>query len=432
MGRAWISSGALTLPSTPYTHCNDSRKLSKFPFYPSPPSLLPTRSQARNCRCQLSAAVPQNDLKFVLHDVLDSSGQNTTHARAARDGFCSEIRKLSNIERETSISIYGGVDLGRAALHIAAEDDSLISHSSVPLPVDDFVERLDNLSMDYCCHYSSSFSSSPENFVQCLERYLYIDKGFRRTSERNQVEQRALYLHSVLTHRSGSASMLSLIYSEILKMLRLWGLLNFDVEIFFPHDSYSSPKGYHKQKSKESDRSHIMTTQSLLVEMLKDLKHAFWPFQLNHTRSLFLRAAQAAHCSNGSNNSKESAVEIASAKAAQHRLQRGVWTSVHFGDMRRALSACERLILLQTDPKELRDYAVLLYHCGFYEETLHYLKLYMDTKKSSTLEQSSRSTSDMEEDAVEKLMDRLKLILMDGWSTHSDNRNFIFNNSEPW
>lgn len=39
--------------------------------------------------------------------------------------------------------------------------------------------------------------------------------------------------------------------------------------------------------------------------MLKDLKHAFWPFQLNHTRSLFLRAAQAAHCSNGSNNTKE-------------------------------------------------------------------------------------------------------------------------------
>ncbi|CAA2974638.1 Hypothetical predicted protein [Olea europaea subsp. europaea] len=338
MGCAWISSGALTLSSTPYTHCNDSWKLPKFPSYPSPSSLLPTRSPICNCRCQLSAALPQNDLKFVLHDALDSAGQNTTHSRAARDGFCLEIQKLSNIERETSISIYGGVDLGRAALHIASEDDSLISHSSVPLPVDDFAERLDNLSMDYCCHYSSSFSSSPENFVQCLERYLYIDKGFRRTSTRNQVEQRALYLHSVLTHRSGSASMLSLIYSEILKMLRMWGLLNFDVEIFFPHDSYSCPKGYHKQKSKESDQSHIMTTQTLLVEMLKDLKHAFWPFQLNHTRSLFLRAAQAAHCSNGSNNTKESAVEIASAKAAQHRLQRGVWTSVRFGDMRRALS----------------------------------------------------------------------------------------------
>lgn len=34
-------------------------------------------------------------------------------------------------------------------------------------------------------------------------------------------------------------------------------------------------------------------------------------------------------------------MEIASAKAAQHRLQRGVWTSVRFGDMRRALAGSQ-------------------------------------------------------------------------------------------
>ncbi|GMP61004.1 hypothetical protein CsSME_00023641 [Camellia sinensis var. sinensis] len=93
-------------------------------------------------------------------------------------------------------------------------------------------------------------------------------QGFRRTNARNQSEQRALYLPSVLTHRLGSATMLSLIYSEILKMLRLWGLLNFDVEIFFPRDPHSLPRGYHKQKSKESDHQHIMTSQSLLVEVI--------------------------------------------------------------------------------------------------------------------------------------------------------------------
>lgn len=42
------------------------------------------------------------------------------------------------------------------------------------------------------------------------------------------------------------------------------------------------------------------------------------------------------------------------------------------------LSACERLILLQTEPKELRDYGALLYHCGFYKESLHYLTVYQD------------------------------------------------------
>lgn len=61
--------------------------------------------------------------------------------------------------------------------------------------------------------------------------------------------------------------MLSLIYSEVLKMLRLWGLLSFDVEIYFPHDLVSLPRGYDNQKSKVPDQAHILTSQSLLVEV---------------------------------------------------------------------------------------------------------------------------------------------------------------------
>ncbi|WOH14745.1 hypothetical protein DCAR_0934267 [Daucus carota subsp. sativus] len=367
-----------------------------------------------------------DDYKFVLHDALDSSGNNTTHARAARDGFCSQVKKLTVVERETSIATNRRVDLARTALYIAAEDDSLISHSSVPLPVEAFLERLDDLSMGYCSHFGSSFQSSPENFLECMDTYLYINKAFCRHSSKNPSEQRTLYLHSVLTHRLGSAAMLSLVYAEILKMFRIWGILNFDVEIFFPHDSSSNPRGYIKQKSKESDQAHIMTTESLLVKILTELKVAFWPFQLDQDKSLFLRAAEAANCSRRSRNVNESASELASVKAAQHRLERGVWTSVRFGDMRRALSACERLILLNTDPKELRDYSVLLYHSGFYEESLHYLKLYQDAEKSSN------STSDLEKNAVDMLLIRLNLILMeDGWSSPPHIRNFL-HNSDPW
>ena len=96
--------------------------------------------------------------------------------QAARVGFCSQIKRFSDLERGTSITINRGVDLARAALQIAAEDDALISHSSVPLPVDDFIDRLDNLSMGYCSQYSSSFRSTPEKFLDCLERYLYLNK----------------------------------------------------------------------------------------------------------------------------------------------------------------------------------------------------------------------------------------------------------------
>lgn len=47
-------------------------------------------------------------------------------------------------------------------------------------------------------------------------------------------------------------------------------------------------------------------------------------------------------------------------------------------------TACERLIILEADSTELRDYGVLLYHCGFYKESLQYLKLYQDTEVHNT------------------------------------------------
>ncbi|KAM7508515.1 hypothetical protein LguiA_018968 [Lonicera macranthoides] len=453
------SSSSFSSYSSSSVYSDNSKLLSLLSTYKS-------RGPSYNCcgvvDCRSQFAAAPNDLRFVLHDALDSSDVNTTHARsewaslddkgggpgrylvrvspgfhiknmgqsekaplfrscifdalsscqAARERFGSQIKKLSVVERGTSISINREVDLGETALYIAAEDDSLISHSSVPLPVEAFIERLDDLSMDYCSHYSSSFRSSPEKFLECLDRYLYFDK--------------------VLTHRLGSASMLSLVYSEILKMLRLWGLVSFDVEIFFPHDSHSSPRGYLKQKSKESDQLHIMTTQSLLVEVtsacllcsclasdsedtlaliepnftiilyahiglgygyghgwdtarvrhviLRDLKDAFWPFHRDRTKSLFLRAAEAANCYDRSNDVNESGFELASAKAARHRLERGVWTTVRFGDMRRALAG----IAIE------------------------------------------------EEEAVEKLIIRLNLIMSEeGWTRPSAGK-YLHNSSEPW
>ncbi|KAJ0046924.1 hypothetical protein Pint_05256 [Pistacia integerrima] len=50
-----------------------------------------------------------------------------------------------------------------------------------------------------------------------------------------------------------------------------------------------------------------------------------------------LRAAHAANCIERL-NSEDSGLQLPSAKAAKHRLHRGVWTSVRFGDMRRALA----------------------------------------------------------------------------------------------
>lgn len=59
-----------------------------------------------------------------------------------------------------------------------------------------------------------------------------------------------------------------------------------------------------------------------------------------------------------------------------------------------------------------------------------FLKFFQD---SSLKGQSADSLGSLEEDAVEKLMIRLNLILMEeGWGKPSHVRNYIGNNSEPW
>ncbi|CAL4957265.1 unnamed protein product [Urochloa decumbens] len=374
--------------------------------------------------------------RLVLHDSLDAAGVATAHARAARDGFEAQVGRLTRVSAEASIAISRGADLARAALCVAAEDDSLVSHSSVPLPVDAFIVRLDDLSSGFCAGGNfPPYRAPPEVFFDYLDRYLYVHKGFRRTNGVSDV--RTMYLHSVLTCRSGSALMLALIYSEILKTVRIYGLLDFDAEIFFPTDLNGLPRGYDKQKSKLGDESHIMTSKSLLVEILRTLKGTFWPFQSNQSSSLFLNAVAANHHGPGSlgddqtrSHGNISAVEMAAAKAAQHRLMRGVWTNVRFGDMRRALAACERLILLQHDPRELRDYAALLYHCGYYEECLHYLSSY----QTAMVGQSPRNRLEiLEDEAVNTLRARITLILAeDGWSNRRPAASYWTKNSEPW
>ncbi|KAK8929030.1 hypothetical protein KSP39_PZI017559 [Platanthera zijinensis] len=381
---------------------------------------------------ELESSGDGNNLRFVLHDALDAAGIDTKQARAGREGFCKQVGRFTKISAETSIAISGGADLARAALNIAAEDDSIISRSSAPFPVEAFLERLDDLSMGFCSLHLPPLHSPPEAFLRNLERYFYVHKGFRRTDLIS--DARSLYLHSVLTCRSGTAIMLSLIFSEMLKTLRICGFLDFDVEIYYPCDNLCLPSGYQKQKSKFSDQRHILTSKSLVVEILRKLKDAFWPFRRDHTSSLFLRAADAANhalgpIASGDNHSKSySMLEIASTKATHHRLGRGVWTNARFGDMWRALAACERLIILGTGLEEIRDYAALLYHCGRYEECFEYLNLYQNSRMP---EPDGRDQ--YEEDAVKQLAARVNLILSErGWSKEAVHGSYWGNSIEPW
>nr|ACU19911.1 unknown [Glycine max] len=61
-------------------------------------------------------------------------------------------------------------------------------------------------------------------------------------------------------------------------------------------------------------------TYSYPVMILSDLKHAFWPFQHDHTKTLFLRAATAANCVDRSDFVGESLLTAVAHKLHQLRL----------------------------------------------------------------------------------------------------------------
>jgi hypothetical protein len=115
------------------------------------------------------------------------------------------------------------------------------------------------------------------------------------------------------------------------------------------------------------------------------LKRSFWPFawQANDPVSGGFAAAAGTFLDGASSAESE-----AIARAALHRLQRGVWTSPGAGDIRRALAACERLVLLTNGPSSgatkkaeataRRDYAVLLLHVGRFEDAKKELLRYKE------------------------------------------------------
>lgn len=66
------------------------------------------------------------------------------------------------------------MDLARAALGIAAEDDALVSHSSVPLPVDLYMARIDGMATEFAGHHLPERDRSPSAVFDALDNYMYV------------------------------------------------------------------------------------------------------------------------------------------------------------------------------------------------------------------------------------------------------------------
>jgi hypothetical protein len=117
-----------------------------------------------------------------------------------------------------------------------------------------------------------------------------------------------------------------------------------------------------------------MLSTDALAECLAHLKRAYWPFPWDGRRGGFAGAARA--WLDGADSAEAAAI----ARTAEHRLRRGIFTSPGAGDLRRALAASERLVILRGEivPEERMDLAVLYCHAGRLREARAELRAYAE------------------------------------------------------
>eukprot|EP00899_Mesostigma_viride_P013612 jgi/Mesvir1/22251/Mv14385-RA.1 len=231
-------------------------------------------SRNRTCCVGVRAEVGRSAESFVpprvkterpdsrsLHSMLAQRGIDVTFAKEARELFCDGVNILREdaatklrpdvagdcIMDEDACCYLDTLVLARVALNIGAEDDALVTHSPVALPVESYLGRLTAMAEEICAHHLPCIAederrgengrcvdgrASPQDVLNAVSNYLYDFMGFKASSlgtERRDVND--YYLHSALTRRKGSPATLAIIYSEIVRLIYQKGMIDFTVEM---------------------------------------------------------------------------------------------------------------------------------------------------------------------------------------------------------
>lgn len=271
-----------------------------------------------------------------------------------------------------------------AALQIAAEDDALVSHSAVPLPVASYLARLERMADELARWRLPELPPDPtrplaEAQLAAVLDYLFVEKGFSVPAygrsnlpagsvvDHPGVWEKAQrgYLNEVLVTKRGVPAALAVLAAEVMHRLLRKGAVDFAVRVSLRGQGVLpllEPLPGITRASAALPSGEVLNTVSFeaLAEILRFLKRAYWPFAWDVQHGGFRAAART--LLEGEASAELSAIS----RTARHRLERGIWTSPGAGDLRRALAACERLVLLLGDaaPEERRDLAALYAAAG--------------------------------------------------------------------
>jgi hypothetical protein len=258
-------------------------------------------------------------------------------------------------------------DAAAAALHIAAEDDALMSITGVPLPVEPYLDRLDRLADDVTAALAAVPREDAPAVLATVSQCLSVFRPPQAPTigANTRVDMPGVhetpghsYMHTLLTKKCGSPPLLAILYGDVWRRLLARAAVTFPIALRLPSSSCDRPELVALPQLRglggTGGSIHLNTwpAYDALTQLLRHLKRAYWPVRWDTalddpsdgpygSGGGFLAAAASAL-----GDDDADAATTAIARTAAHRLARGIWTSSGGGDIRRAVAACERLVLV--------------------------------------------------------------------------------------
>ncbi|CAK0760877.1 hypothetical protein CVIRNUC_002808 [Coccomyxa viridis] len=382
-------------------------------------SRKPLNDQRSRCLSVLVPCHPRDARKVVDRIVVEDDPRYRrvdlaeVHAWEARRAFVETVAKGES-----------GINLAEAALQVAAEDDAIVSHSTVRLPIQSFLQRIDRLAsnMRSAVLQKMPEDAMPDDILQAIGHHLFTEQNFRVPPfRRSNIPSGVLvdhpgvyenakygYLHEALISRQGIPAVLAILLEQICQQLLTSGAIDFAVRVDCSAldrvPTATALPGLSRDMVTRPDGTVLNTCSTdVLVEMLRFIKRAYWPFgwQSGTGPSAGGFTSAAMVWLEGEARAELQAI----ARTAAHRLQRGIWTSPGAGDLRRALASAERLCIVLGDEAyfEWRDVAVLYLHAGNLPAALAHLDAYASTP-------AAKDAPREEQKLVERILEGVRAI----------------------
>ena len=318
-----------------------------------------TRRRARCCAAQQqsNAALSRDEAEGSLQWRYEWDDEGAVLASSLRTAFAANVSRGE-----------AALDVALAALHVAAEDDSLMSITGVPLPVEPYLQRLERLSDDLCACLSECSGEAPQDTVNRADALFYSTHRFRPPPAPAlsagavvldmpgvHSDPRQAYAHNALTTKVALPPLLAILYADVWRRVQARGGVSFSIGMRLPATPWEVPQAVPLPHLTTLGAGVVNTwpAADALVQLLRHLKRCYWTHSWDTglddpddgpygSGGGFLGAAESLL----GGAQQHDAATTAIARTAAHRLARGIWTSSGGGDIRRARAACERLVLL--------------------------------------------------------------------------------------